>query len=363
MLRQLWKIKIKRSIAIERFLFFAFQDGGCYIFKMAVKKVSKKLRVGVVFGGKSVEHEVSVVSARNIINALNREKYKVIPIYIKRTGNWQLDRKNFNKINVVFPVIHGAYGEDGTIQGLLKFSRLPFVGAGVLGSAIGMDKDISKRLLEQAGIAVADFITVYSGERILYKQASKKLGSVMFVKPANSGSSVGINKAKNEKEFKKAVSEAFKYDLKIIIEEAINGKEIECAVLGNDLPRASIPGEIIPKGEFYSYEAKYIDKDGAGLEIPAKLSKTVIKKIQQTAIRAFKILNCEGMARVDFFLKKNGDLLVNEINTIPGFTSISMYPKLWEASGISLPKLLDKLIGLALERFKKERKLCYCYKQ
>ncbi len=317
------------------------------------------MRVGVIFGGKSVEHEVSVVSARNIIKALDKEKYKVIPIYIERTGNSRLDRKIFNKIDVVFPVIHGAYGEDGTLQGLLKFSGLPFVGAGVLGSAIGMDKDISKRLLKQAGIAVADFITIYSEERISYKQASKKLGPVVFVKPANSGSSVGINKAKNEKEFKKAVSKAFKYDSKIIIEQAINGREIECSVLGNEAPRASIPGEIIPKGGFYSYEAKYIDKDGAGLEIPAKLSKTAVKKIQQTAINAFKILNCEGMARVDFFLKKSGDLLVNEINTIPGFTSISMYPKLWEASGISLSKLLDKLISLALERFKKEQKLCY----
>lgn len=326
-------------------------------------KLNKKLRVGVIFGGKSAEHEVSIVSARNIINALDKNKYKVIPIHIKRTENWLLDRKTLNKVDFIFPVIHGPFGEDGTLQGLLKFLGLPFVGAGVLGSAIGMDKDISKRLLKQAGIAVADFITVYSGERISYKQASKKLGPVMFVKPVNMGSSVGINKAKNEKEFKKAVSKAFKYDSKIIIEQAIIGKEIECAVLGNRVPKASIPGEIIPKGGFYSYDAKYIDKDGAGLEIPAKLSKTAIKKIQQTAIRAFKVLNCEGMARVDFFLKKNGTLLVNEINTIPGFTSISMYPKLWEASGISLPKLLDKLIELALERFKKEQKLCYNYKQ
>ncbi len=333
------------------------------VVKKSGKKSKKKLRIGVIFGGKSVEHEVSVVSARNIIKALDREKYKVIPIHIKRMGNSQLGRKIFNKIDVIFPVIHGAFGEDGTLQGLLKFSGLPFVGAGVLGSAIGMDKDISKRLLKQAGISVADFIIIYSGEQVSYKQASKKLGPVMFVKPANSGSSVGINRAKNEKEFKKAVSEAFKYDSKIIIEEFINGREIECAVLGNENPKASVPGEIIPKGGFYSYEAKYIDKDGAGLEIPAKLSKTAIKKIQQTAIKAFKILNCEGMARVDFFLKKNGTLLINEINTIPGFTSISMYPKLWEASGILLPKLLDKLISLALERFKKEQKLCYNHKQ
>jgi len=326
------------------------------------KKLKKKLRIGVVFGGKSVEHEISVVSARNIIKALDKEKYKVISIYIKRTGNLQLGRKIFNKIDIVFPVIHGAYGEDGTIQGLLKFSGLPFVGAGVLGSAIGMDKDISKRLLKQAGIAVADFITVYSGERISYKQVSKKLGPVIFVKPANSGSSVGISRAKNKKEFKKAINEAFKYDSKVIIEEAIKGKEIECAVLGNDAPIASIPGEIIPKSGFYSYEAKYIDKNGAEFKIPAEVSKEIIKKIQQTAVKAFRVLNCEGMGRVDFFLKKNGDLLVNEINTIPGFTSISMYPKLWEASEIPLIKLLDKLIELAMERFKKEQKLCYTHK-
>jgi len=326
------------------------------------KKLKKKLRIGVVFGGKSVEHEISVVSARNIIKALDKEKYKVISIYIKRTGNLQLGRKIFNKIDIVFPVIHGAYGEDGTIQGLLKFSGLPFVGAGVLGSAIGMDKDISKRLLKQAGIAVADFITVYSGERISYKQVSKKLGPVIFVKPANSGSSVGISRAKNKKEFKKAINEAFKYDSKVIIEEAIKGKEIECAVLGNDAPIASIPGEIIPKSGFYSYEAKYIDKNGAEFKIPAEVSKEIIKKIQQTAVKAFRVLNCEGMGRVDFFLKKNGDLLVNEINTIPGFISISMYPKLWEASEIPLIKLLDKLIELAMERFKKEQKLCYTHK-
>ena len=326
------------------------------------KKLKKKLRIGVVFGGKSVEHEISVVSARNIIKALDKEKYKVISIYIKRTGNLQLGRKIFNKIDIVFPVIHGAYGEDGTIQGLLKFSGLPFVGAGVLGSAIGMDKDISKRLLKQAGIAVADFITVYSGERISYKQVSKKLGPVIFVKPANSGSSVGISRAKNKKKFKKAINEAFKYDSKVIIEEAIKGKEIECAVLGNDAPIASIPGEIIPKSGFYSYEAKYIDKNGAEFKIPAEVSKEIIKKIQQTAVKAFRVLNCEGMGRVDFFLKKNGDLLVNEINTIPGFISISMYPKLWEASEIPLIKLLDKLIELAMERFKKEQKLCYTHK-
>ncbi|MFA5099109.1 MAG: D-alanine--D-alanine ligase family protein [Candidatus Paceibacterota bacterium] len=319
----------------------------------------KKLRVGVIFGGKSAEHEVSVVSAKNIIKALDRKKYKVIPIHIKKTENWLLDRKTLNKVDFIFPVIHGTYGEDGTLQGLLKFSGLPFVGAGVLGSAIGMDKDISKKLLKEAGIPVAKFITVYPKEKTSYKQASKKLGLTMFIKPANTGSSVGISKVKNEKEFKKGVVEALKYDSKIIIEEAIIGREIECAVLGNDFPIVSAPGEIILKQDFYSYKAKYIDEDCVELGIPAKVSKETLKRIQQTAIKTFRILSCEGMARVDFFLKKNGDLLVNEINTIPGFISRSMYPKLWEANGISLSKLLDRLIGLALERFKKEQKLCY----
>ncbi len=336
-------------------LILTFSNG--IFLAMSKRNPGKKLRVGVIFGGKSAEHEVSIVSARNIIKALDRKKYKVIPIHIKRTERWLLDRKTLNKVDFIFPVIHGTYGEDGTLQGLLKFSGLPFVGAGVLGSAIGMDKDISKKLLKEAGIPVAKFITVYPNEKISYKQSLKKLGLTMFIKPANAGSSVGISRVKNEKEFKKGAAEALKYDSKIIIEEAIIGREIECAVLGNDAPIVSAPGEIILKQDFYSYKAKYIDEDCAELGIPAKVSKEILKRIKQTAVKTFRTLNCEGMARVDFFLKKNGDLLVNEINTIPGFTSISMYPKLWEASGLPLPKLLDKLIGLALERFKKEQKL------
>jgi len=326
---------------------------------MASRKLAKKLRVGVVFGGKSVEHEVSVVSGQNIIKALDKKKYKITPIYIKKDGRLPVALKELKNFDIVFPAFHGFFGEDGTIQGLLKFLDIPFVGAGVIGSAIGMDKDISKRLLKEAGIPVAKFITIYLGEKTSFKSVSQKLGRVVFIKPANSGSSVGINKATNEKEFKKAVSEAFKYDSKIIVEEFINGREIECAVLGNGAPKVSVLGEIVSSGGFYSYKNKYLDKNGAELKISAEIPKSTAKEIQQVAIKTFKILNCEGMARMDFFLKKNGDFLVNEINTISGFTSTSMYPKLWEASGVPAPKLLDKLIELALERFKREQKLCY----
>ena len=227
----------------------------------------------------------------------------------------------------------------------------------MLGSAVGMDKDVMKRLLTEAGIKNAKCIALKNGEKLTFEKAKKTLGLPMFVKPANLGSSVGINKIKSKKDWKKFLAEAFLYDSKILIEQAIVGREIECSVLGNEKPIASIPGEVIPQHEFYSYQAKYLDEDGAVLEIPAKLSKSAIKKIQDTAIKVFKVLNCEGMGRVDFFLKKNGQVVVNEINTIPGFTAISMYPKLWEASGVSYSKLLDRLIGLAIERFNREQKL------
>jgi D-alanine-D-alanine ligase len=356
----------------------------------------KKIRVAVLFGGKSAEHEVSLQSARNVIEALDKEKYEVVPIGINKAGKWLLSntsnyllnthdptliqlnksnkevglvvqsagtladinsRESHGKIDVVFPVLHGPYGEDGSIQGLLKLAGVPFVGAGVLGSAIGMDKDVTKRLLKAANIPVAKFLVVQSHEKISYKEAKKALGMPVFIKPTNLGSSVGVSKAKDEKSFKKALNDAFQYDSKVMIEEAIIGREVECSVLGNEKPIASIPGEVIPRHEFYSYEAKYIDENGAALEIPAKLTKTEVKAVQQVAINAFKVLNCEGMARVDFFLKKNGQVLVNEINTIPGFTAISMYPKLWEASGTSYSELLDKLVHLAIERFEREQKL------
>lgn len=358
--------------------------------------MKKKLRIGVLFGGKSAEHEVSLQSARNVINSLDKNKYEVIPVGITKEGKWLLnDTSNYllnsnnpklielnksnkevalyaqgqgalaslnnnsqmkGKLDVIFPVMHGPFGEDGSMQGLLKLAGVPFVGPGVLGSALGMDKDFTKKVLRDAGIPIGKFITFKSGEKANFNKIKKELGLPLFIKPANMGSSVGVSKVRNEKEFKEAVSEAFKYDTKIIIEEFIDGREIECAILGNDVPMASIPGEIIANQEFYSYDAKYVDA-GSVAEIPAKIDKKTAKKVQELAIKTFQALNCEGLSRVDFFLKKSGEVLVNEINTIPGFTNISMYPKLWEASGIPVPKLLDRLIELAMERFEKEQKL------
>ncbi|MCX6751815.1 MAG: D-alanine--D-alanine ligase [Candidatus Nomurabacteria bacterium] len=314
----------------------------------------KKLKIGILFGGKSAEHEVSLISAKNVINALDKNKYEAFPIKIKKSGKFNLDV--FKKVDVIFPVLHGPYGEDGSMQGLLKIFNLPFVGPSVLGSAVSMDKDMMKRLLKEAEIPIGKFITLKIGEKISFEKVKKTLGLPIFIKPANMGSSVGINKVKNEKEFKAGIKDAFQYDTKIVIEEFINGREIECGVLGNEHPLASVPGEIIANQEFYSYNAKYID-DGYIIEIPAKISEKTTKKIKELAVRVFEVLGCEGMGRVDFFVKKNGEVIVNEINTIPGFTSISMYPKLWEASGLPLAKLLDKLINLAIERFKKEQKL------
>jgi D-alanine-D-alanine ligase len=314
----------------------------------------RKMKIGVLFGGKSAEHEVSLVSARNVINALDKTKYLVTPIKIDRSGKFNLNIiKNFD---VIFPVLHGPYGEDGSMQGFLKLVGVPFVGPSVLGSAVGMDKDVMKRLLRDNNIPIGKFIVLNKGEKLSYTEIKNKLGTPLFIKPANLGSSVGIHKVKNEKEWIYALKDAFKYDSKIVIEENIVGREIECSVLGNEKPMASIPGEIIANEEFYSYDAKY-KGEGSKAVIPAVLDKKTIQKIKNMAIDVFKTLNCEGMGRVDFFLKKNGDVLVNEINTLPGFTAISMYPKLWEASGLPLPKLLDKLINLAIERFKREQKL------
>jgi len=316
--------------------------------------LKKKMKICVLFGGKSAEHDVSLVSARNVINALDKKKYLVTPIKINRTGKFNLNSiKNFD---LVFPVLHGPYGEDGSMQGFLKLVGVPFVGPSVLGSAVGMDKDVMKRLLRDNKIPIGNFVVLCNGEKLSFLEAKNKLGLPLFIKPANLGSSVGIHKVKNEKEWTTALKDAFLYDSKIIIEEFIAGREIECSVLGNEKPRASIPGEIIANEEFYSYDAKY---KGAGSTavIPAKLDKKTVEKIKNMAIDGFKTLGCEGMGRVDFFLKENGDILVNEINTLPGFTAISMYPKLWEASGLPLVKLLDELINLGLQRFKREQKL------
>ncbi len=359
----------------------------------------KKIRVGIIFGGKSAEHEVFLQSAKNVIDALDKNKYEPVLIGIDKKGKWYLqDKSNFllnssnpklislNKstqlvaaipeqqenslivlstqkggIDVVLPILHGPFGEDGTIQGMLRLMDVPFVGSGVLGSAIGMDKEITKRLLRGSGIPIADFMTANNLDDITFAQAKKKLGFPLFIKPANMGSSVGVSRVTNQKEFDTAMKLAFEYDRKVLIEEAIMGREIECSVLGNENPVASIPGEIVVKADFYSYEAKYIDENGAVLEIPAKISQALNKKVQAMAVATFKSLNLEGMARVDFFLKENGDLLVNEANTIPGFTRVSMYPKLWEASGISYSKLLDTLIVLAIERYKKEKALKTSY--
>ncbi len=316
--------------------------------------LNKKLKIGVLFGGKSAEHEVSLLSAKNVINALDKTRYQITPIKINKDGKFDFSKiKNFD---VIFPVMHGPFGEDGSMQGLLKLASVPFVGPSVLGSALGMDKDVMKRILRNADIPIGKFVAIRENDKIDFNKIKKILGLPMFIKPANMGSSVGISKVRNEKEFKKGIAEAFKFDRKILVEEFIQGREIECALLGNDMPMASVPGEIIANQDFYSYDAKYIDTGSQSI-IPAPLDKKTTKKIQELAIQTFQVLNCEGMSRVDFFLKKNGEVLVNEINTIPGFTDISMYPKLWEASGIPVSKLLDRLIELAVERFDKEKKL------
>ncbi len=355
---------------------------------------NKKLKVGILFGGKSVEHEVSLQTAKKVIEALDPEKYEAIPIGIDKDGRWlaatdarfllgntqsdslRLDKKSTKEIalvpesegrlmdigsknnnlsvDVVFPVLHGQHGEDGTIQGLLKLAGVPFVGAGVLGSAVGMDKDVMKRLLRDAKIPVAKFQTYTDIREVKFEIVKKTLGLPFFIKPANTGSSVGVHKVKNTADFKKAIIDAFNYDSKIIIEEYINGREIECGVIGNHDPIASRVGEIITTHEFYSYEAKYLDEDGARIEIPAKISSAVEKKIQAMAIKTFKILGCEGMGRVDFFVTKKNKIYVNEINTIPGPV---MFRRLWEASGIAYPRLVDALVMFAIERFKREQKI------
>ncbi|WP_144351781.1 D-alanine--D-alanine ligase [Sporomusa termitida] len=363
----------------------------------------KKVNVGILFGGKSAEHEVSLQSAKNVIDAIDKEKYEVTLIGIDKTGQWHLnDSSQFllnshdpksialsktgkdvvlvpgkenekllhitdssagGNIDVIFPILHGPFGEDGTVQGLLKLANVPFVGAGVLGSAVGMDKDVTKRLLRDAGIPIADFRVVYKWEQdqLDFNEIAQVLGLPFFVKPANAGSSVGVSKVKSEEQFLQAVELAFRFDTKVLIEEFIAGREVECAVLGNETPIASRLGAIIAQQEFYSYEAKYIDENGAILEIPAKIPPEVEKEVQAIAIKAFKVLCCEGMARVDFFLTQANKAVINEINTIPGFTKISMYPKLWEISGISYPALIDRLIQLALARHAREQHLKTSY--
>ncbi|MBZ5520957.1 MAG: D-alanine--D-alanine ligase [Acidobacteriia bacterium] len=387
----------------------------------------KKIRVGVLFGGRSGEHEISLLSAASVLKAINREKYDVVPIGITKEGRWinpaysemllrgeappkELGRQPGDtqaaasaavlakgeavivppspasgsltpfesaapansqgiRVDVIFPVLHGTFGEDGTIQGLLELADLPYVGAGVLGSAAGMDKDVMKRLFSACGLPIVKHVTVLRGQwerepKKVVREVEGRLKYPVFVKPANLGSSVGISKAHDRKELGPAIETAAGYDRKIVIEEGVGGKkhkarELECAVLGNDHPRSSIAGEIVPAAEFYDYNAKYID-EGSQLVIPAKIAKKQMKELQEMAVQAFKSVDCSGLARVDFLMDpKNGRIFLNEINTMPGFTSISMYPKLWAASGIGYEELIDQLIQLGLERHAERKKNRY----
>ncbi len=365
--------------------------------------MSKKIRVGVLFGGRSGEHEVSLISAASVLKALDPEKYAVVPIGITRQGQWRvgsealkllpevlergapvipsvdprgpklvpvdraLTRAADPRLDVIFPVLHGTFGEDGTVQGLLELANVPYVGAGVLASAAGMDKDVTKRLFREAGLRVVEWVCILRSEwenspAKVKRRVESKLGYPVFVKPANLGSSVGISKVASGKKLGLAMDLAAQYDHKIIVERGLEAREIECSVLGNEQPQASVPGEVIPVNEFYDYEAKYL-KEGSELIIPARLSKRQTGEVQDLALRAFRAIDGAGMARVDFLLeRKSRRIFVNEINTIPGFTSISMYPKLWEASGLAYPKLLDRLIELALERHREQGPKTYAYR-
>ncbi len=393
----------------------------------------KKIRVGILFGGRSGEHEVSLLSAASVLNAIDKDKYEVVPIGITKGGRWltagdaenllqgklvlesrhlragdpettesaavlargeavlvppepvrrqsglvpfqtdaALTRRASDRaidVDVIFPVLHGTFGEDGTIQGLLELADIAYVGAGVLGSAAGMDKDVMKSLFIAAGIPIVKHVTILRGAwekepKKVQRLVESKLKYPVFVKPANLGSSVGISKAHNRKELGPAIEEAAKFDRKIVIEQGVGGsknkaREIECSVLGNDEPAASIPGEIVPVKEFYDYGAKYLE-EGSELIIPAKLTKAETKKVQELAVRSFRAVDCSGLARVDFLMDpKTRKIYLNEINTMPGFTAISMYPKLWEASGLGYAELIDKLIQLGMERHADKKKNQY----
>jgi len=354
--------------------------------------MAKRMRVGVVYGGRSGEHEVSLRSAASIIGALDPGRYEIVPIAIGKDGRWltgpdslrvleaaqrdlaplpdhgsevtlpadptrrglvPLGRGRAVGLDVVFPVLHGTYGEDGTVQGLLELADVPYVGAGVLASAVGMDKATMKSVFRDAGIPVCRWIVARAGEEppdALARRVGAELGFPCFVKPANMGSSVGITKVDAAGALAAAVIEAAVYDPKIVVEEAIAGREFECGVLGNDAPEASVVGELVPSHEFYDYSDKYVDQ-GARITIPAAIPAEVADGMRALALRAFRAIDCSGLARVDFFLENGtGRILVNEINTMPGFTSISMYPKLWEATGVPYATLLDRLIALAFER-------------
>jgi D-alanine-D-alanine ligase len=319
-----------------------------------------KTRVAVIYGGRTGEHEVSLRSAKSIIEALDPEKYKVVHYMISKEGKWSprpiLPEPGGNPgVDVVFPVLHGTFGEDGTLQGLLELADLPYVGAGVLASSVSMDKDMMKRVATERGLPVVEYRVVPASS----DAACGELGFPVFVKPANLGSSVGVSKARNCEELKAALELARSYDRKVIVERGITGRELECAVLGNQDPVASAPCEILPSREFYDYDDKYL-LDQARTVILADLSPEQTAEIQRLAVACYRAVECEGMARVDFLLESaTGKLYINEINTIPGFTSISMYPKMWEYSGLAMPKLIDRLIELALERHAAKRSLRY----
>ena len=322
-----------------------------------------RLRVAVIYGGRSGEHEVSIRSAQSILEALDREKYEVLPFFISPEGKWSpapiLPEPDANPgIDVAFPVLHGTFGEDGTVQGLLELANLPYVGAGVLASATAMDKDVMKRLCLQAGLPVVDCVTLW-GDNLDSAAVLAAFPLPVFVKPANLGSSVGISKARTREELEEALRTAASFDRKVIAERAIEGREFECSVLGNREPAASLPCEIIPSREFYDYEDKYI-LDRTEFRLPAELSPEETAEIQRLAVAGYRAVECEGMARVDFLYENSSRrLFLNEINTIPGFTSISMYPKMWEHSGLPYSKLLDRLIELALERHRVKEGLRY----
>jgi len=358
----------------------------------------KRLRIGVLFGGRSGEHEVSLASAASVIRGLDPEKYEAVPIGISKDGRWLVGHgaqkmlpevlksgqrvvlpadpnapalvplgethAEALRVDVVFPVLHGTFGEDGTVQGLLELAGLPYVGAGVLASAVGMDKDVQKRLYQQAGLPVAECLCILRADweksrAKVQRAVEQRFRYPLFVKPATLGSSVGMSKVHDREGLPAALDLAAEFAQKILVERAIQGREIEVSVLGNEDPKASVPGEIVPHREFYDYTAKYLE-EGTRLIIPARLTRTQVRRFQDYAVRAFRAIECTGMARVDFFLeRRTGRTYLNEINTIPGFTSISMYPKLWEATGLSFRELVDRLIELALAQHREKARTKY----
>lgn len=345
-----------------------------------------KINLGIIYGGKSTEHEVSVRSAKSVLGALDKNKYNVSLIYISKAGKWLLLSDNQEvkivsedeaeevfaspatglrtaseliTFDSVLPILHGTAGEDGSIQGLLELAGVPYAGCGIRSSAVCMDKDMTKRLLNLSGIQTAPGVTVsyFDKDQLNYEDVYEKLGLPMFIKPVNQGSSVGVSKVTTKEEFTKALDLAFLFDTKVMIEKGIDGREIEVSVLGNEELFVSVPGEIVSQTDFYSYDSKYLDDDGAVLNIPSELSEAQTIQIQEIAKTTFRTLDCEGMARVDVFLTKDGEVIVNEVNTLPGFTSISMYPKLLEVSGVPYSQLLDELVRLSIERAERNRQL------